>query len=97
MKFGLSDAEEEKKFIVSHGMVPYKVKCDICGLVHYQGSGVYPLRKVSGYEVVCCNACYEGNCDGWNPCHEPKLLARLAEIGIDAPCRNKDGWLPREF
>lgn len=97
MKFGFSDAEEEKQFILSEGMTPYQVRCDICGAIHYQGMGVYPLRKVSGYGLFCCDACYEGNWDGWNPRHEAKLLAHLKAQGIEPPPRNGNGWLPREF
>lgn len=35
MKFGFEDAEEEKAFIKSEGMIPFKVKCDFCGATHY--------------------------------------------------------------
>ena len=97
MKFGFNSPEEEKKFIIAEGMVPFEVKCDICGETHYQGAGVYPLRKVSGYEIFCCDKCYDGNWDGWNPRHEAKLIDRLKKIGVNPPQRNKKGWLPREF
>ena len=97
MKSGFDSSEEEKKFISSEGMVPVEVKCDICGATHYQGQGVYPLRKVSGYELFCCDICYDGNWDGWNPCHEAKLLEHLKNIGVNPPPRNEEGLLPREF
>lgn len=97
MKFGFRDAEEEKKFIASHGMVPYKVTCDICGAIHYQGAGVYPVRKLAGYELFCCDTCYDGNWDGWNPRHEAKLLDHLNKIGVNPPQRNGKGWFPIEF
>lgn len=97
MEFDFKDAEEEKKFIASQGIIPYKVKCDICGEPHYQGAGVWPLRKLSGYELFCCDICYDGNWDGWNERHEQKLLKRLAELGVEPPQRNEDGSLPREF
>ena len=54
MNIGFDSPEEEKKFILSEGMTPFEVKCDICGETHYQGKGVYPLRKVSGYGLFCC-------------------------------------------
>ena len=97
MKFGFEDAEEEKKFILSQGMNPYKVKCDFCGGIHYQGMGVYPLRKVSGYGLFCCGICYAGNHDGWNPRYEAMLFEHLNKIGVNPPPRNEKGWLPREF
>lgn len=97
MKFGFNSSEEEKKFIIAEGMIPFEVRCFICGAIHYQGAGVYPLIKVSGYELFCCKTCYDGNWDGWNPRHEPKLLARLAELGVEPPPRTEEGWLPREF
>lgn len=97
MKIGYESAEEEKNFILSEGMTPHEVKCDICGAIHYQGKGVYPLRKVSGYELFCCNVCYAGNWDGWNPRYEAMLLEQLKKIGVEPPPRNKNGWLPREF
>ena len=97
MKCGFNSPEEEKKFIIAEGMVPFEVKCDICGESHYQGAGVYPLRKVSGYEIFCCDICYDGNWDGWNQRHEAKLLDHLKKIGVNPPQRNEKGWLPREF
>ena len=97
MKYGFDDAEAEKKFITSEGIDPPAVKCDICGGIHYQGMGVYPLRKVSGYELFCCEVCYNGNWDGWNPQYETMLLEHLKKIGAKPPQRNEKGWLPREF
>lgn len=97
MKFGFEDAEEEKAFIESEGMIPFKVKCDFCGGIHYQGMGVYPLRKVSGYGLFCCDVCYAGNHDGWNPRYETMLFEHLNKIGVNPPPRNEKGWLPREF
>ena len=97
MKIRFNSPEEEKKFIISEGMVPLEVKCDICGAIYYQGKGVYPLRKVTGYELFCCDICYDGNWDGWNPRYEAKLLAHLKKIGVSPPSRNDDGRLPREF
>ena len=97
MKYEFINSEEEKKFIASKGMVPYEVKCDICGEIHYKGAGVYPLRKVSGYELFCCKICYDGNWDGWAPQYEDKLRGRLKEMGVEPPPRNEKGWFPREF
>jgi hypothetical protein len=97
MKFGFKSSEVEKKFIVSEGMDPLEVKCDICGNVHYQGKGVYPLRKVSGYGLFCCDICYRGNLDGWSPRYEAKLLSSLKEKGVNPPPRNAKGFLPIEF
>ena len=97
MNIGFYSPEEEKKFILSEGMIPFEVKCNICGATHYQGKGVYPLRKVSGYGLFCCDTCYEGNWDGWNPRLEAKLLDHLKKIGVNPPPRNGKGWLPREF
>ena len=97
MKFGFRDAEAEKAFIEKEGMDPLAVKCDICGGIHYQGMGVYPLTKVSGYELFCCDVCYNGNWDGWNPRYEDMLLEHLKKIGVNPPSRNEKGWLPREF
>ena len=97
MKFGFDSPEEERKFIISEGMPPYEVKCAICGDIHYQGKGCYPLRRVSGYELFCCKICYDGNWDGWNPRYEAKLLEHLRKIGVNPPPRNEEGLLPREF
>jgi hypothetical protein len=97
MSHGFRDADEEKKFIASQGIIPDEIQCDICGAIHYQGAGVYPLRKISGYELFCCDVCYDGNWDGWNPHHEERLLAHLKERGVTPPKRNEKGWLPRSF
>ncbi len=97
MKTPHMSAEDERHFILSEGGTPVEVKCDVCGATHYQGKGYYPLRKVSGYEMFCCEICYEGNWDGWNRRYEEKILAYLKAKGIKPPKRNDNGWLPRDF
>lgn len=93
----MKNTEVTKEWLLAHGGIAQEVKCDICGGKLYQGMGHYPLRKVSGYELFCCSGCYGGNCDGWNPRYEAKLLAHLKANGIKPPPRNEKGWLPREF
>nr|DAI23285.1 MAG TPA: Cation-transporting ATPase [Caudoviricetes sp.] len=93
----MRNTEVTKEWLLAHGGIAQEVKCDICGGKLYQGMGYYPLRKVSGYELFCCSGCYGGNCDGWNPRYEAKLLAHLKANGIKPPPRNEKGWLPREF
>ncbi len=97
MGYSFKNAEEEKKFILSEGRVPVEERCQICGEKHYSGAGVYPLTRVKGYDLFCCDVCYAGNWDGWSPRHEAKLLEHLNKIGVTPPPRNTKGWLPREF
>lgn len=93
----MRDTEVTKEWLLAHGGIAQEVRCDICGSVYYQGMGYYPLRNISGYNLFCCEACYIGNWDGWNPRYEAKLLKHLEATGIKAPLRNEKGWLPREF
>ena len=86
-----------KEWLLEHGGIAQEVKCDICGKTYYQGKGYYPLRKVEGYGLFCCDICFDSNWDGWNPNHEAKILAHLKANGIEPPPRNEKGWLPREF
>ena len=93
----MKDTEVTKEWLLAHGGIAQEVRCDICGGKFYQGMGYYPLRKVGGYELFCCQICYDGNWDGWNPRREPRLLARLKELGVEPPPRLANRLLPREF
>lgn len=93
----MRDMEVTKEWLLAHGGIAQEVKCDICGRILFQGVEYYPLRKIGGYNLFCCEVCYDGNWDGWNPRYEAKLLEHLKANGINAPLRNEKGWLPREF
>ena len=97
MKSRHTNAKEEWEIIRASGCTPQEVRCDVCGELHYQGKGCYPLQKVSGYEMFCCQTCLKGNWDGWNRCHEQKILEHLKAKGIKPPRRNEKGYLPMEF
>ena len=95
MKLGrMMTAEEERILILSNGGKPEEVWCATCGERHYQGKGYYPLRRVRGYEMWCCKACYDGN---WNTNREKKILANLEKKEIEPPPRNENGLLPFSF
>lgn len=97
MRSRYMSAEDERKFILSQGEKPIEVRCAICKEMHYRGAGYYPLQKVNGYNLFCCAICYDGNWDGWKECHEPVLIERLKELGVEPPPRNEDGLLPFQF
>jgi len=45
--------------------------------------------------IMVCDACWQGNWDGWNPRFEEKLLSILKKNGLPVPERNEKGLLPR--
>ncbi|CNF62744.1 Uncharacterised protein [Yersinia similis] len=69
--------------------------CAICGKEVKYGQGAYDLRPLELYGVHCCDACWDGNWDGWGPRWEHKILAILKEKNLPTPERNEKGWLPR--
>lgn len=86
-----------KEWLLTNGGMAIEKKCEVCGETYYDGLGYHPGHRLRGYEMGYCEICYDGNWDGWNPRHEPVLLARLKELGVEPPPRNEDGLLPREF
>jgi hypothetical protein len=70
--------------------------CDSCGRLFEYAMGRYRGRPVPAYGIIVCDGCYEGNWDGWGPAREPKIIARMTELGRPLPPRNEEGLLPRD-
>lgn len=68
-------------------------KCYLYGDRFEYGPHEHGGARLRVYEVDICRECYNG-CRGGVPSHyEKKLLARLDELDIDEPERNKDGLI----
>lgn len=79
-------------------MSTYKItfNCDICEREYEHGHGRYEGHRLTSYgNLSCCDACWQGNWDGWAPHLEPILLEHLREKGLPEPERNEKGLLPR--
>jgi len=80
-------------------MSPEKIMfdCDVCGNAYQYGPRRYEGHRLHRYgDIMACDACWQGNHDGWNPLLEPILLGHLNEKGLPVPERNGQGLLPRE-
>ena len=93
----MRNSEVTKEWLLKHGGIANEITCDICGFKFLDGSNYHPGHMLHGYRMYCCRTCFEGNWDGWNPCHEQKILDHLRKNGITPPPRNEEGLLPREF
>lgn len=69
--------------------------CGVCGGEYQQGPGRYEGHLLKLYGISCCDTCWHGNCDGWAPHYESRLLAHLEAKGLQVPARNVKGLLPR--
>ena len=70
--------------------------CDVCKREYRNGPHRYEGHRLHLYgDISCCDICWEGNWDGWNPGREPVLLEHLERQDLPVPPRNKLGWLPR--
>ena len=76
---------------------PYMETCFLCGEQFQFSAGVYAGAHISGYKVMVCGICYDGNREGWASHREWQLIAHLKREGTPVPPRNAQGWLPREF
>jgi hypothetical protein len=72
------------------------IPCPLCGNLFQDGPHRYEGHRLHLYGALyCCDTCWEGNWDGWNPAREEFLLKYLKEKGLPVPKRNEKGWLPR--
>lgn len=70
--------------------------CDICGRTFTSHLHVHEGHALKLYGAHCCDNCWSGNWDGWNPKYEAKILALLKDKGLPVPARNENGLLPRD-
>ena len=74
----------------------YMFECDVCGSEYQHGPGRYEGHVLGLYGgVACCDTCWQGNWDGWNPHDEKRILEICKERNVPVPKRNSKGWLPR--
>ena len=71
-------------------------QCEICGNNYQHGPHRYEGHLCELYDLWVCDACWEGNWDGWNPRLEPILLAHLRKKDLPIPNRNEKELFPRE-
>lgn len=71
--------------------------CAVCGSSFQFGPHIYQGHRLHRYGgIMVCNACWQGNCDGWAIHLEPLLLAHLNQNGLPMPPRGANCLLPRE-
>ena len=66
---------------------------DLC----YLCLGAPGEKKVPGYAVHVCTACWDAAEHGWPEAQEPALFAALARAGLLIPDRNERDRLPRAY
>lgn len=70
--------------------------CEVCTGNFQMGPHVYEGRYNNTYRLMVCNACYQGNWDGWAPLRENAVTKHLRAAGAPLPARNSNGLLPRD-
>jgi len=70
--------------------------CPICRNKFKFGANAYDGKHIKRYNLTVCNACLDGNHDGWAPHYEKILLDHLKEKGLPIPERNSNDLLPRD-
>ena len=91
----LAQAERQGSTLVTKEK--FMFTCAVCGQSYQHGPHRYEGHQLKLYGgIFCCDSCWEGNWDGWGPIAEPAILAHLERLGLPAPTRNANGWLPRD-
>lgn len=71
-----------------------RAACFLCRRSIRSGPATHDGRRITQWDLMVCNACYDGNRDGLAPEKFPKLLAYLAAKKIDIKL-NEKGWVER--
>jgi len=69
--------------------------CDICNTSVQLGPQNWTGKYIASYKMIVCDACWNGNWDGWGPTAEDKFKEHLSKNNIPLPERNTNGWYPR--
>ena len=77
-----------------HKMEPILLTCTTCDSEFQMGPGVYTGKWIPLYQMHVCNSCHYGNCDGFAPHYDSRILKHLKDNGIPIPARNARGFLP---
>ncbi len=72
------------------------LRCDLCNREFQFGPHRYDGKHILRYQITVCMSCWNGNCDGWAPHLDERLISHLEKKGLPIPERNSKGWLPRE-
>ena len=75
----------------------YMCECPLCLARFRYGNQIYQGQYLKGYQLRVCDTCYCLNEDGWSKNHNPFLLERCREIGVEPPPLDVNGFLPRDF
>jgi hypothetical protein len=67
-------------------------KCFLCKRMFHFGNHVYAGRHIHRWDMMVCEPCHEGNCEGIVPEEHSDLVPHLEARGIPVNL-NAKGWI----